>query len=235
MKLAVMQPYLFPYIGYFQLINSVDKIIMYDDVNYIKNGWIDRNRILVNSNPIYFKVPLKDTSSFKKICETEINYAIYSKWKDKLYKTIELSYKKAPNYKNVFELITETFEKKYMNVGQLATQSINNTSKYLGIKTKIEITSTIYKNESLQRTERLINFCKIEGAKTYINLVSGKELYDKNNFNIRQIELNFISPMLNEYKQLKNTFIPGLSIIDVMMFNSKEEITYMLTQYKLIK
>lgn len=93
MKIAIMQPYIFPYIGYFQLINAVDKFIIYDDVNYIKQGWINRNKILLNNEDYLFTFPLKNASSYKKINEIELSENLYSKWKIKFFKTLEV-YKK---------------------------------------------------------------------------------------------------------------------------------------------
>lgn len=233
MKLAVMQPYLFPYIGYFQLIKSVDKIIMYDDVNYIKNGWIDRNRILVNGSSSYFKVPIKDASSNKKICETEINYSLYDNWKGKFYKTLEMSYKKAPLFISVMELVSEVFERRYEDLGKLATQSIVETSKYLDIKTEIVISSRQYQNANLQRTERLIHFCELEQASTYINLEAGRELYKKEDFKVKNVTLQFLKPQISVYHQTNKNFVPGLSILDVLMFNSKENSAKMQENFAL--
>jgi hypothetical protein len=224
MILGVMQPYFFPYIGYFQLMKAVDKFIIYDDVNYIKNGWIDRNKILVNKKPIYFKLPIEKASSFKKINETKINYQLYDPWKKKFYKTLELAYKKAPLYNETMSVIENVIEKKYLHLGMLSGESIIEVAKYLGLDVEIIISSSKYNNKDLERTERLIDFCKKENCNTYTNNESGKLLYKKEDFRKKKIELRFLKTNICEYNQLNPDFVPGLSIIDVMMFNEIEMI-----------
>ncbi|MCP2037671.1 WbqC family protein [Chryseobacterium sp. HSC-36S06] len=233
MKLAVMQPYIFPYIGYFQMIHTVDVFVFYDDVNYIKQGWINRNRILVNATDVLFTIPLKDASSFKMIKDTEIN-------KDgtgykKILKTIEQSYKKAPYYETIFPLVENVFNRTHDSIADFAFESIKEVNAYLGISTILERSSSNYaESKRLDRAERLIEICKRTSATEYINAIGGMELYSKEHFASKGIDLKFIKSKPIEYEQFNNNFVPWLSIIDVLMFNSVEEIHDMLNCYELI-
>ncbi|SMC40696.1 WbqC family protein [Moheibacter sediminis] len=233
MKIAIMQPYFMPYIGYFQLINAVDKFIIYDDVNYIKQGWINRNNILLNNKSHLFSVPLKDASSFKKINEIEINEILFPKWKDKFFKTLEV-YKKAPFYESVRCILEKILISDQGKISDLIYYSLVEITKYIGIQTIIEKSSYIYKNSELQRAERLIDICKTEKANIYINPLGGQELYDKKYFSDYDIELYFIKTKAIQYPQFGDNFVPWLSIIDVMMFNTPEQINEMLNRFELI-
>ena len=236
MKLAIMQPYFFPYIGYFQLINAVDKFILYDDVTFIKQGWINRNYILVNKQKHLISLPLSKISSNKLISETFINKSEITRWYKKFLLSIEQYYKKSPHYKEVFELVINIFE--YINqievISVFNKLSIERINEYLGIETKIENSSGKYNNENLYGQDRVIDICKKENATIYINAIGGTELYDKKKFKNSNINLYFLKPKYISYKQQNNEFISWLSIIDVMMFNSKEEINKMLDNYELI-
>jgi hypothetical protein len=232
MKIAIMQPYFFPYIGYFQLINAVDKFVFYDDVNYIKSGWINRNNVLQKGEKKYITLTLKDASSFKKI-----NQIFIGGRADKLLKTIKQSYSKAPYFDKVFSVIEDVFSYANHNalISEIAFKSVIKTSEYLNLKVKFDVSSKKYaESQKLERAERLIKICKLNNAETYINVVGGKELYNKQEFAENGMELLFLESKQFEYNQFGNIFVPHLSIIDVMMFNSPELINKMLDNYKLI-
>jgi hypothetical protein len=232
MKLAVMQPYLFPYIGYFQLLNAVDKFVIYDDVTFIKQGWINRNNILLNGKAHLFTIPLKGISSHKLIRETEINDS--SNWKLKLMKTFEQAYKKAPFYNRVLQLIEEVVFSGEKQIAAMGRKSLQTICSYLEIDTFIVETSAKYFNDHLHAQTRVIDICRRENAAHYLNAIGGSELYSKEEFDRENIKLNFIKPKRISYKQFNNEFVPSLSIIDTMMFNSPTEIREMLEQYELI-
>ena len=232
MKIAIMQPYLFPYVGYFQLINAADKFIIYDDVTFIKQGWINRNNLLLNGKAFLFTVPLKDASSYKPIRETEISAD--SRWKTKLLKTIEQAYKKAPYYGKVIGLIDEVILAEERQIASVALKSLKTVCSYVGIDTAIIETSSNYSNNHLQSQARVIDICKRERATQYINAIGGLELYSKDAFERENIKLSFIKTETKSYKQFNNEFVPYLSIIDAMMFNSPDEIKEMLNQYELV-
>ena len=234
MKIAIMQPYFFPYIGYFQLIASVDKYIIYDDVNYIKQGWINRNNILLNEKPFQFTIPLENASSYKKINETQVNMKLYGFWRDKFLKTLQQAYSNAPNLIMVLSIIEKLLSKNYTHISQLNIASIIEVCMLCKIETKIVETSMIYSNDNLKSQARVLDICKQENASIYINHIGGKVIYDKDTFAKKGIQLQFINSLEIYYKQRSNVFVPNLSIIDLLMYADLNEIGYLLNQYKLI-
>lgn len=229
MKLGIMQPYFLPYIGYFQLIKAVDKYVIYDDVNFIKGGWINRNRILLNGSAFMINVPMQGASSFKKINEVQVGVN-----KERVLLTIEQAYRKAPFYSEVKQLILDIIEFETPNLALYITNSIIKISTYLKIDTEFLFASEINKNNELKAQDKVIAICKTLNAKEYYNAIGGMELYNKIDFFNQSIELKFLNPKLNSYQQFENEFISGLSILDVLMFNSVEDINVMLDNYELI-
>jgi len=227
-----MQPYFFPYIGYFQLINAVDKFIFYDDVNFIKSGWINRNRILMNGKDTYFTVKLSNASPNKLINEIAIN-----RGNEKLIKTITQAYSKAPYFCEVISLIRDILETivELKKISEISILSIRKVSEYLGLKTIFETSSQKYSHtKNSGRAERILSICRENNADTYINSYGGQELYDTLFFQEQGIKLYFIKNRISTYKQFKHDFVAGLSVIDVMMFNSKDQIKNNLNEYELI-
>jgi len=229
MKLAIMQPYLFPYIGYFQLIKAVDKFVIYDDVNYIQQGWINRNRILLKGKAFLFTLHLKGASPFKLINEIEIKNN-----NEKTLKTFKQAYIKAPFFREVYSVIEKIFTVNENNLSRFVINSILEIAKCLGIHTQTLISSQIKKDRELKGQEKIIDICKVLEANHYINAIGGMELYSKERFEKEGIKLSFIKSKLISYKQFNNEFIPWLSIIDVMMFNPKHKINDMLNAYEII-
>ena len=225
MKLAIMQPYLFPYIGYFQMIYSVDKFVFLDDVNFIKGGWINRNNILINNKITLFTLPLKNASPHKKIFEIEV---VDNKFNEKFLKSITMAYKKAPYFLPAISLIQNILDKKNTTISNIAKTSIIEISKYLSINTKMELSSTIYQNQQLRGEERIIDICKIESCSDYINLPGGIDIYDTIKFKNNNLNLKFIIPGDIVYPQFGECFHSKLSIIDVLMFNSPKKIKEIL-------
>jgi hypothetical protein len=233
MKIAIMQPYFFPYIGYFQMINIVDHFVFYDDVNYIKRGWINRNNILANGESSTITVPLKKASQNKLINEVEL--AFEKKQRDKMLLTIELAYKKAPFYHDVIGIIENCIFYDRLTIGAYAANTTMEVCNYLGIQTEFHF-STLLSPESkgMDKADRLIHIIDKLGGKQYINAIGGRELYKADFFATKDIELKFIKTASVDYKQFDESFISWLSIIDVMMFNSKEEIKGMLDKFELV-
>jgi len=229
-KIAVMQPYFFPYIGYFQLIDAVDKFVFYDDVTFIKSGWINRNRALVGGKPIYLTASLEGASSSKLINEINLidNRA-------KLKKTIQMAYKKAPYYEQVWQAIEPCFDMETNGISELAMKTVKTVCEFIGVETEFEISSIDYANtKGLERQKRLIEICRMNEADTYINASGGKALYTKEEFRREGIDLYFLESSPIAYKQFRDEFVPNLSIIDVMMFNSLEVIHQFLKSYELL-
>lgn len=217
-----MQPYFFPYIGYFQLIDSVDKFIFYDDVNYIKGGWINRNKILSNNDFSYFTIPIEGLSSFINIKDTKVKKDL--PWKIKLLRTIENTYRRAPFFQEIFPIIEIVINSDFDYISQFAIKSITSILEYLGIRKEIELSSIKYNSDSLFGEDRLISICKQNNATDYINPSGGVNLYVKENFLKENINLHFIKNEIISYNQFNSSFISGLSIIDILMFNKKEDI-----------
>jgi hypothetical protein len=232
MKLGIMQPYFLPYIGYFQLINAVDVFVIYDNIEYTKKGWINRNRFLRNGQDVLFTIPLRKDSDFLNIKD---RYLATNFDRQKLIAQLRSAYIRSPEYKNVMPLIENCILYANENLFEYIFYSVKSVCTYLNIETKFYISSQIDINHELKGQEKVIELCKKNHASVYINAIGGQELYFKEIFKNNQIELKFIKSNMIEYPQLKNTFVPWLSIIDVMMFNSKEKINdYLNSQYVLI-
>lgn len=233
--IGIMQPYVFPYIGYFQLIKAVDKFIVYDDVAFINKGWINRNNILVNGKASMFTIPLVGASQNRLIRDIEVDNL--AAWSKKFLKTIEQSYKKAPFYKQGFQLLEQIFNLPTANIAELGVNSLKETCKYLNIETEIVESSTIYNNQDLKAQVRILDICLQEKANHYINPIGGMAIYDKQLFADKEILLNFIKAKPIQYKQFNKyneSFVPWLSIIDFLMFCSVEEINEHLNKFELV-
>lgn len=233
MKLAIMQPYFMPYIGYFQLINSVDEFIIYDNIQYTKKGWINRNRILVNGKDQLITLPIKKDSDYLDVVKRELSES-WEKDKNKMLNVIKSSYNKSPYFQETFDLISKCLNNPESNLFKFIYDSITLINEYLDIKTNIVISSSVNADHTLKSQDKVLSLCKTQNANVYINSIGGVELYDKEIFKQNGIELNFIKSNPIQYKQFNNEFIPWLSIIDVLMFNSKEEIKKYLNEYTLV-
>jgi len=230
MKLGIMQPYFLPYIGYFQLIKAVDKYVIYDDVNYIKGGWINRNNLLLGGKSFLFTLSLLEASQNKLI-----NEIFVSDNQSKLLKTIQMMYQKAPNFSPVFQIIEKIFEYENKNLARFVGNSIIQVADYLHLDTEFIYSSDIKeKDNSLKAQDKILNICTVLGASQYINAVGGMELYSKEHFTNYNIKLSFLKTLPIEYKQFNNPFVPWLSILDVLMFNSVEDVYKLLEKYELI-
>lgn len=229
MRLGIMQPYFFPYLGYWQLLANVDKYVVYDDVTYIKGGWINRNNFLINGQKNLLTMQLEKASSYTLIKDIAIKDDFV-----KFLKTIEMGYKKAPFFEDSFRLLKDICQCPDKKLGQFLFNSHIKICEYLGIDTELILSSSFDKHTELKGKDKVISICKQLGADEYINAIGGQELYDKKEFAENGIRLNFLQANLREYRQLKNEFVAGLSIIDIMMFNSKEEIKEMLNDFKLV-
>lgn len=249
MKLAIMQPYFFPYIGYFQLISSVDKFIVYDDLNFIKKKWINRNRILIrNSGPHFISVPVSDKSSARKISETLIDNSW--NWRDKLKKTIRMNYKKALMFNEVFPLVEQLIDFKTDRLAEFNFNLISSICQHVHIKTMIVQGSSDYHDLEQKltdpefisgsypgydvKTARILEICKMSKASSYYNAPGGMSLYSPRDFSAHGIELKFVKTCPLEYRQFSPEFIPDLSVIDVLMYNSSGEISLLMTNYELV-
>ncbi len=228
-----MQPYFFPYIGYFQLINAVDKFVIYDDVSYIKQGWINRNHILISQKKHLFTIPVEDQSSNSDINQTLLNSDRVNAWYKKFSKTLSYEYGTSTNYEVIFGMINTLLNQDYNTISDLNHNIIQTICNYLRISTEIVRSSSIYKNKDINGVARVLDICRRELATAYVNPIGGKDLYEKELFLCKGINLYFLNPKFEIYPQKSKEFIPGLSIIDILMNCSIEQITEMLGQYSL--
>jgi hypothetical protein len=256
MKLAIMQPYFFPYIGYFQTIQAVDKYILYGNVNYIKKGWIHRNRILVKQGePRYILVNIEARSSNAKIYETKL--CRDTKWKKKILNLIKYNYSRSAYFQEIFPLVGKIVNEDSDNIHIYNSNCIIKICNYLDISTQIQCSNQQYleMEKALddeygqiemvsevstpqanldKKTARVIRICKMEGSDVYINPIGGKTLYKKEVFKENGIDLFFIKAQNIFYRQFSNTFIPDLSIIDVLMHCGRDKTREFLNSCKLI-
>lgn len=231
MKIAIMQPYFFPYIGYFQLVAAVDKFVFYDDVNFIKNGWINRNRVLLSGGVNYVTVPLSGASPFLKI--NQISTQPGERWRKKIFESIRHSYSKAPHFCAVSELVSEIIFSDRDTISDVAKKSIIAVADYLSLNTEFIQSSGKYGNSQLSGTERVIDICRLEKASVYYNLPGGKQLYNEEAFKSQGIDLRFVTPNDESYPQFGKEYTPWLSIIDVLMFNDPKSVKAMLFKEQL--
>jgi WbqC-like protein family len=230
MKAAIMQPYFLPYIGYWQLINSVDHFIVYDNIQYTKRGWINRNRFLQNGKPHVFTVPLENDSDYLDVGERSISAAFNRR---KLINQLDGAYARATNSKKVLPILRDVISYDDSNLFGYILNSIKEICKYLEIDTKVVISSEVEIDHSLRGEDRVLAICRAEQATVYVNTAGGTELYNRERFRTEGIDLRFIKSKDIEYRQFDNEFVPWLSILDVMMFNDKAKIKQYLEEYAL--
>lgn len=233
MKIAVMQPYFFPYLGYFQLINAVDTFVIYDNVQFTKKGWFNRNRLSFNNKVDYFTINIAKDSDFLDVCERKISPFYFKKEMPKILGKIEHNYNKAKYFNEVYPVIKKCFEYQTANLYEYVHYSLLNILDYLNLQTNIISSSDLQLNHDLKNKDRIFDIYKHLKADCYINPSGGHSLYNKEEFKENEVNLMFLEQNLPEYKQLNDAFEPGLSIIDVMMFNNKTEISEMLNTYKI--
>ena len=230
-----MQPYVFPYLGYMHLVNASDIFVFYDDVTFIKQGWINRNRIIVNNSPYNFTIPLQDASSFRWIKHTLVKDLDY--FKKKFIKQVTQSYRKARNYKLGIEYIEAVLDDESANISDIAQKSVIFFFDMMGIE-KLFLKSSelpIPNRDGISAADRLIDITKYLDGDRYINLSGGVELYSKDYFASNKVQLNFVSSTFNAYDQGGGVaFIPSMSIIDLVMRLEPDEIREHLSTFELI-
>ncbi|MBV7419530.1 WbqC family protein [Comamonas sp. CMM03] len=230
MTLGIMQPYFLPYIGYFQLIAAVDEFIVYDNIKYTKKGWINRNRLLSNGEAATFSLPLRKDSDALDIVHRELSESFDRK---KLLNQFIGAYGKAPYFQETIALIQDILLYDSSNLFYFLKNSITAVCKHIGIPTRIQDSSALPIDHDLKSQDRVLAMCQATHATTYINPIGGVELYSRDAFEARGIQLKFIQSELHPYPQNHHDFVPWLSIVDVLMFNPVQDVSAMLKYHRL--
>jgi hypothetical protein len=231
MKVAIMQPYIFPYLGYFQLLGAVDTFVVYDNIQYTKKGWINRNRILANGQATLFTLPLASGSDYLDIRDRQLA-PDYSP--EKLLARFTGAYRRAPCFQQTLPLLEEVLRPPDRNLFGYLHHALLRTSAHLGLGTEIRVSSTVPIDHDLKGQDKVLALCEALGAGTYINPIGGVDLYSRSEFADRGVELRFLEMVPFEYPQIGPTFVPSLSIVDVLMHNPIDDIQgWLSTRYRL--
>lgn len=226
MIVAIMQPYFFPYIGYFQLMASVDCFIFYDDAQYIKGGWVNRNRILRNGEPAWWTFPIVRDNYLLPIRQRQ--YARSPEQVNSLLGKLEAAYRKAPHFHSLYRLANDYLRADDATVSSFNYVHLTEIARRLGIGCDFLVSSQFEQDRSLTGQARVIDICRRVGATRYLNSSGGTGLYDATTFAHANIELGFMQPSITNYLQMNEPHVPFLSIVDVLMFNSIEQACAMI-------
>lgn len=218
MNIGIMQPYFFPYIGYWQLMALTDRYVIYDDVRFIKGGWINRNRILQAGAPAYINLPLRRTQG-SMICEYGV--AISPVYLRKMANRLTCAYRRAPFFDEVYPALWDMLAYETDSLPDYLENTIRKTARRLGISTEFIRSSKLAAATDLHGQDRVIAICRRLGATTYYNAIGGRELYSYAEFEKAGINLRFVETGDIRYPQItygnEQAFFPNLSIIDVLM------------------
>jgi len=232
MRLAIMQPYFLPYVGYFHLLDAVDEFVFFDDVNFIKRGWVNRNNFLVQGRAHLFSVSLIGASQNDLIKDVRINYT--EKWKDNFIKILQFNYSKAKNYEAIFSFMNKYLSQDYEYISDLNIAIIEGICAYLEMEKTFKKSSSIAYDRAASAEGKILSICSVQKATQYINPIGGLELYDKAQFTEKNIVLNFVQSEALSYEQHKGKeFVPHLSFLDMLMFCDVSQVKEHLKKYSL--
>ena len=230
---ALMQPYFFPYIGYFSLMAAVDVFIAYDNVQYTRPGWINRNRILRDGAPEWWTAVVADAPH-----TLDINQRHYRDWSVQRRKLLDLlaqRYRRAPERDSGFALIEEALSSDEDNVARCNTQVLTVLARALGLGCRIAYASGIAGAVGARGVDRVLGFCAATGATTYVNSPGGMALYRDADFRAQGIALRFVKPEPDDYPQAGQPFVPWLSIVDALMFLPVDQVARRVRQFRLVE
>ncbi|MCW5656410.1 MAG: WbqC family protein [Burkholderiaceae bacterium] len=216
MRVAIMQPYFFPYIGYFQLLASVDLFVIYDNIKYTKKGWINRNRLLRAGKDVMFSLPLKGDSDHLDIRDRALAADFDP---EKLLNQFRGAYRRAPHFDDTLALVEQVVRHPERNLFRFLHHALLKTRDHLGIPTEVRVSSDVDCDHGLKNADRVMAICRAVGATTYVNPIGGVDLYSREFFQNRGVDLKFLESRPHEYEQFGEPFVAWLSIIDVLMFN----------------
>lgn len=221
MKLGVMQPYFFPYIGYLQLMSSVDEWVFFDDIQFVNKGWVNRNRILhpnADKEWQYFTIPLRGRGRFDKINQISI---LESSWKKQLLGKLSFYKRWAPFYKETTDVVGHCIDSESLNLGSFVVSTLLKLSQVFDINVKSYVQSEMdWTFDTIEHSGQwALRIAETLSAKEYVNPVGGASIFDVTEFRDSGIKLTFFEPKITEYDQGGRKFVPGLSVIDVLMWN----------------
>jgi hypothetical protein len=219
MRAAIMQPYFLPYLGYFQLMQLADVFVVYDNIQYTKKGWINRNRMLVNGQAALFTLPLKHASASLDIAQRELADD-FPDQAGRILRRFEAAYATAPFFAETMMLLRECLHCPDRNLFRFLLHSLQRTATHLGITTPLVVSSSLAVDPALHAEDRVIATCQAIGATEYLNPPGGRDLYNQEQFSPHGITLRFLSPQIEPYQQFGTGFISHLSVIDALMFNA---------------
>ncbi len=229
MKVAIMQPYLFPYLGYFQLMKAVDAFVYYSDAQYIDQGWINRNRILGNAGADWLTIPVRNAPHCNAI--NDRNYVDDPVTRKKLIRKVEFAYRRAPYFDEVFQLVSDCFSISERNVAAFNQSTLMIVARHIGIDCEFLVSSDYRGEQQFKGQRRIEDICQRIGATSYLNPIGGIDLYDPDAFSRSGINLSFVRSRPTDYPQFGQPHVPYLSIIDVLMFNGPERVKELLNEY----
>lgn len=233
MIVALMQPYFFPYIGYFQLMSAVDCFVFYDDAQYMKGGWVNRNRILYDGAPGWWTHPI--VREDYRLPIRQRRYARSPARTTALLAKLDGAYRTAPQFAPTVAMATEYLDNDLETVSAFNQAHLEGIARRLGIDCTFVPSSQLDYDRALGAQSRVIDLCRRLGASAYLNAMGGSALYDAGEFARRGLELGFVHPEVTTYPQLDRPHVPFLSIIDVLMFNSVEQASALLGRYDVVR
>ena len=232
MKLAIMQPYFLPYIGYFQLISAVDEFVILDDVNFIKGGWINRNRILLDGKEKYITKPVNGASQNKKI--NELRFVDNPEERINMMRTISYAFRHSCYFPSFEPLIRDIILDPHLSLPEYLEYSISNVCNMLGIDTKISRSSSFRGSVHSCGQAGIIELCKLRGCDNYFNAIGGLKIYDKTAFNDSNIELRFLKTDYERMEKISTSEHLDYSILEIMADHNENTIKQLLSCFIII-
>jgi hypothetical protein len=231
LRVALMQPYFFPYLGYFQLMHAVDCFVFYDDAQFMKGGWVNRNRLLVAGRPGWWTFPVVHAShrlpiSRRAYCNSPTQVS-------RLAAQVEHAYRLAPQFGSMFPRIAGYLESPRSNVATFNQSHLELLARDMGLQCRFLAASELVPGTTLDGQAKVIEICRALGASHYVNSPGGQALYDATAFADAGVQLGFLHPRPAAYPQFGEAHVPALSIVDALMFNDPANMRQLLQQYDL--
>ena len=233
-RVAIMQPYFLPYLGYWQLMGFVDRFVVYDDIQFTKKGWIHRNRYLNNGSDQMFTLPLKKDSDYLDVVDRRLTDS-WDVEKIKLRRRIEGAYDKSPHFHEAMPIFNECIEYEGSNLFDFIFGSIKIIRESLDVGTQLLVSSELGETKHLKGQERVLEICRSLGATEYVNPIGGYELYDRNVFAQEGVELRFHKIGDVAYNQMQRDFLPNLSVLDILMFSGVDGVKKEMGNFEILE